>query len=185
MDTSTCPRKGVRAMVFTEEQIRLATDKYFYELKSQEAICEELGWPSQATLSRWIRRDARYGTLHARPEREAPRKASRLKCPYEVRAEAVRLAEEGHLTRGEISDRLGLCGAPMVTKWATIARKHGLEALVPREEKKRIEERALHATGAIPDDIEELKRQNERLRLENAILEKKIEILKKRPRRRP
>lgn len=181
MDTSTCPRKGVRAMAFTEEQIRLATDKYFYELKSQEAICAELGWPSQATLSRWIRRDARYGTLHARPEQEAPRKASRLKYPYEVRAEAVRLAEEGHLTRREISDRLGLCGAPMVTKWVTIARKHGLEALVPREEKKRIEERALHATGAVPDDIEELRRQNERLRLENAVLEKTIEILKKDP----
>ena len=182
MDTWMCPEKGVRAMVFTDEQIRLATDKYFHGLKSQEAICGELGWPSQATLSRWIRKDERYGVLRARPSQKTPQRASRLKYPYAVRAEAVRLAEEEHLTRREISDRLGLCGAPMVTKWVTIARERGLEALVPQEERKKIEEGALRAASAgIPDDIEELKRQNERLRLENAVLEKTIEILKKDP----
>ena len=111
--------------------------------------------------------------------------ASRLKYPYEAGAEAVRLAEEGRPARREISVRPGLCGAPMVTKWAAAARKHGLEALVPREEKKRIEEKALHATGAFPDDIDEPRRWNERLRPGNAVPGKKIEILKKRPRRRP
>ena len=39
-------------MVFSEEQIRLATDKYFYELKSQEAICEELENANMSNIAR-------------------------------------------------------------------------------------------------------------------------------------
>lgn len=169
--------------MFTAEQIKVATDMYFIDQMSQEQICDKLGYPSQPTLSRWIRGDLRYGILHAKStksaESEKPMK-SRLKYSYEVKVEAVRLAEEEHLTRREIADRLGLCGAPIVTKWVTIARKEGLEALMPKETKRRIGQAAA-GCGSPVDDIEELKRQNAELRMENAILEETIKIIKKDP----
>lgn len=166
-------------MAYGKKQIKLATNKYFYELKSQEMVCEELGWPRKETLSRWLRHDKRYGKLHVRTSKAKAGKPSRLKYPYEIRAEAVRLAEEEHLTRKEISDRLGLCGAPIVTKWVTIARMHGLEVLVPGEDRKRIRENV--KGDPIIDDIVEPKRQNEQSRIDNAILSKTIKILIKTP----
>lgn len=78
-------------MVFMEEQIRLATDKYFHELKSQEAICGEFSRPGRAILPRLIRRDACYGILRARFERKAPLKASRLKYLYDEMRQPVLL----------------------------------------------------------------------------------------------
>ena len=166
--------------MYSAEQIKTATDMYFINLLTQEQICERLGYPSQASLSRWIRTDPRYGIMHVRhPENDKPQEPQ-VKYPFEVRAEAVRLAEEEYLTRREISDRLGLCGAPMVTKWVTIARREGLEALMPRETKRRIGQAA--AGDCDPsDDVEELRRQNAALRMENAILEETIKVIKKDP----
>lgn len=169
--------------MFTPEQIRAVCDAYFEGGRSQEGICDAFGYPSQATLSRWIRHDERY---------EGPRRAGRreeegdqqprptVKYPFAVRAEAVRLALEEGMTRRQVSDRLGLCGAPMVSKWVTAYRKRGLEGLLTRDDTRQ----APAAAGAdpeMPGDVDALKREVEALRLENAILGQKIDILKKDP----
>ncbi|MBQ3282615.1 MAG: transposase, partial [Atopobiaceae bacterium] len=82
-------------------------------------VCEALGYPSQPTLSRWLRDDPRHA-----PRAESGsggEKGGRMSYSFEVRLEAVRLAEEEHMTRREVADKLGIRGAPMVTKWVTTA----------------------------------------------------------------
>jgi transposase-like protein len=112
-------------------------------------------------------------------ETTSPRKS----YPYEVKLEAVRLAEEEHLTRREIAVRLDLCAPAMVSKWVTIAREHGRDALMPkRDPRGRQGDAAAHVPAPLPDtDVEELLRQNARLRMDNAILEETIKALKKDP----
>lgn len=152
------------------------------QILSQEGICDAFGYPSQATLSRWIRHDDRYEG----PRRTATRDAedsrpphSAIKYPFAVRAEAVRLALEEGMTRKQVSDKLGLCGAPMVSKWVTVYRKKGSGGLLTRDDMKRAAPAG--AGREMPGDVDALKREVEALRLENAILGQKIGILKKDP----
>lgn len=164
---------------FTAGEIKKAVDLFYDGGKSQRQVCEELGYPSQPTLSRWIRGDARYGSHVEAGRGGVRREGSRLKYPYEVRLEAVRLAEEEHMTRREIADKLGIRGTPTVTRWVTTAREKGRDALMTREEKKRI--RQLASEDPPPADIEELRRQNAQLKMDNAILRETIGVLKKDP----
>lgn len=167
--------------MFTEEQIKAAADLYFIGLLPQMEIRARLGYPSQLSLSRWVRQNSRYGVLHAREKKPEIAKRSNVKYPYDVRVKAVKMAEEEHLSRREVAQRLGLCGAPMVTKWVKIAQERGYETLMTRQDRKRM--RNGIRTDSPPDDIDKLKRQNAELRLDNAILEETVDILK-RPRHR-
>ena len=164
---------------FTEKEIKRAVDMFYGGGMSQREVCEKLGYPSQATLSRWIRDDHRYESYVEGGRGGERRGGHRLKYPYEVRLEAVRLAEEEHMTRQEVADKLGICGAPMVTKWVTTAREKGRDALMTSEEKRKI--RQLASEDPPPSDIEELRRQNAQLKMDNAILRETIGVLKKDP----
>ena len=164
---------------FSKEQIEEAVGLYYDGGMSQAEVCDALGYPSQATLSRWIRDDPRYASLIDGGSDVEHRGGGRLKYPYEVRLEAVRLAEEENMTRREIADKLGLCGAPMVTKWVTLAREKGRDALMTSEEKRKI--RQLATEDPPPSDVEELRRENARLKMDNAILRETIGVLKKDP----
>lgn len=93
-----------------------------------------------------------------------------------MRVKAVKMALEDGMTRREVSDKLGLCGAPMVSKWVTIYRQKGLEGLLTRDDMQQ--QPIAGADREMPDDVDALKREVEALRLENAILEQKIDILK-------
>ena len=168
--------------MFTNDMIRKATDMYFLDLLTQQEICSQLGFPSQATLSRWVREDERYGVLHVRKKDDEPARST-VKYPYETRLLAVRMAEEGRYSQCEISDKLGLCGHPMVAKWLKTAREKGYEALMTRDDRRKRRTVAAEEAGAVGnvDDIEELRRQNAELRLDKAVLEGTIEILKKDP----
>lgn len=169
--------------MFTDDMISRATDMYFLDLLTQQEICVQLGYPSQATLSRWVREDRRYGVLHVRKKAGEPARPT-AKYPFETRLLAVRMAEEGRYSQREISDRLGLCGHPMVAKWLKIAREKGYEALMTRDDRRRQRDVAAETEAGVAntaDDIEELRRQNAELRLDKAVLEGTIEILKKDP----
>lgn len=122
---------------FTEDEIKVAVDLFYGGEMSQRKVCEKLGYPSQATLSRWIRGDRRYESYLEGGRNGEKHGGHHMKYPYAVRLEAVRLAEEEHMTRREIADKLGLCGAPMVTKWVTLAREKGRDALMTSEEKRK------------------------------------------------
>lgn len=114
--------------MFAPEQIRAVCDAYFEGGRSQEGICDAFGHPSRATLSRRVRHDERY---------EGPRRAGRreegggqqlrptARYPFAARVEAAGLALEEGTARGRVSDGLGPCGAPMVSKWVTAYRKRG------------------------------------------------------------
>lgn len=67
---------------------------------------------------------------------------------------------------------MGFAAAPMVSKWVTIYHQKGLEGLLTREDVRQ-----QRLAGADREMLEGV----EALRLENAILEQKIDILKKTP----
>ena len=162
---------------FAEKEIKEAVDLYYSGAMSQQEVCEALGYPSQPTLSRWLRDDPRHA-----PRAESGsggEKGGRMSYSFEVRLEAVRLAEEEHMTRREVADKLGIRGAPMVTKWVTTAREKGLDALMTSEEKRKIGQ--LASEDPPPSDVEELRRQNAQLKMDNAILRETIGVLKKDP----
>ena len=162
---------------FAEKEIKEAVDLYYSGAMSQQEVCEALGYPSQPTLSLWLRDDPRHA-----PRAESGsggEKGGRMSYSFEVRLEAVRLAEEEHMTRREVADKLGIRGAPMVTKWVTTAREKGLDALMTSEEKRKIGQ--LASEDPPPSDVEELRRQNAQLKMDNAILRETIGVLKKDP----
>ena len=45
---------------FAEKEIKEAVDLYYSGAMSQQEVCEALGYPSQPTLSRWLRDDPRH-----------------------------------------------------------------------------------------------------------------------------
>lgn len=87
------------------------------------------------------------------------------------------MAIEGGMTRREVSDGLGLCGAPMVSKWVTTYRQEGLEGLLTREDARQ--RRLAGADREMPEGVDAPRREVEALRLGNAMLEQKVDILKK------
>ena len=177
----------MRSGSYTDDEVRRATDMYFEGGVSHADVCKALGYPGHSTLSRWTRDDPRY--LDHRIAQAAASvggggcaKSPRKSYSYEVKLEAVRLAEESRLTRREIAEALDLCAPAMVSKWVTIARKHGKEALMPKT--RGADAVAADAPANEPEqpvDIGAVMRENARLRMDNAILEETIKALKKDP----
>lgn len=127
----------MRSGSYTDDEVRQVTDMYFEGGVSHADVCKALGYPGHSTLSRWTRDDPRY--LDHRIAQAAASvggggcaKSPRKSYYYEMKLEAVRLAEESRLTQREIAEALDLCAPAMVSKWAAIARKHGKEALMPK-----------------------------------------------------
>lgn len=87
--------------MFTPEQIKVVCDAYFEGGLAQEAICDSFGYPSQATLSRWVRHDARYAAFvqDGKREKTKPSPRATVKYPFSVRVEAVKMALEDGMTR--------------------------------------------------------------------------------------
>ncbi len=82
--------------------------------------------------------------------------------------EAARVAEDLGVTR------------PAVLNWRRAWSEEGAAAFMGD-----IAERTPGAAGALPDDPEELKRMVRELRMENDLMREVVELVKKRPRRRP
>lgn len=160
------------------DQIKAVCDAYFKGDLAQEAICDAYGYPSQATLSRWIRHDERYAAFVQANKRKKAEPATRstIKRPFAVRLKAVKMALEDGMTLKEVSDKFEVCGAPMVSKWVTVYRQKGLDGLLTKDDIKQ--QPLAGADREIPDDVDALKREVEALRLEKAILKQKIDILK-------
>ena len=78
--------------------------------------------------------------------------------PLAVKQEAVRLAEEEHLSYGEVAERLAIRKAERIEKWVGMYRKEG--------------EASFHKPIGRPHKEEAEGRELERLRMENALLKK-------------
>ena len=165
------------------EQIRAVCDAYFEGGRSQEGVCDAFGHPSRATPSRRVRHDERY---------EGPRRAGRreeggdrqpratARHPFAVRAEVAGLALEEGTARRQVSDGLGLCGAPMVSKWVTAYRKRGSGGLLTRDDTRQ----APAAAGEdpeMPEGVDAPRREAGALRPGSAILGQRTGIPRKDP----
>lgn len=111
----------MRSGSYTDDEDRRATDMYFEGGMSHADVRKALGYPGHSTLSRWTRDNPRF--LDHRIAQAAASvggggcaKSPRKSYSYEVKLEAVRLAEESHLTRREIAEALDLCAPAMVSK---------------------------------------------------------------------
>lgn len=106
--------------------------------------------------------------------------------PYETKRLAVHMALHEGFTRREVAEKLGLCAPALVSKWVTIARNSGMEALMSKHEqakaKKKLEEDVKHTLSskqATDLDKAELLEAIDALQFENAVLKATLDVLKK------
>ena len=107
--------------------------------------------------------------------------------PLETRTKAIELVLGG-MQQKQAAERLGVSiGA--VHNWVKAYRKGGMAALQPRNrnasQSNKPSPRRSRNAGAVCDDAEALRRRVEELELENTLMREVVEVVKKRPRRRP
>ena len=155
-------RLGVRIGVrmFSMEDRRRAVDLYFTEGMTIRKVIAELGYPSEGALVKWVREDPRYTG--------ACRRSYTLEC----KTNAARRALEGE-PLARVARDAG-CTPTSVYQWMRRYRSEGILGLMDRRNAPMPAE-PMPAAG---DDVEELRRQVEVLRLENAVMRETIDVLK-------
>ena len=128
----------------------------------------ELAGCSRSAASGWCR------AAGVEPARKKP-----VYLPYEEKMGLVARYEAGERA-ADLAAEAGVTG-PAVTGWARRLREEGALSLMGRED---VAARSPEPAEP-PSELEALRRRCEELELENAILAGTVEILKKRPRRRP
>ena len=151
-------RIGVR--MFSMEDRRRAVDLYFTEGMTIRKVIAELGYPSEGALVKWVREDPRYTG--------ACRRSYTLEC----KTNAARRALEGE-PLARVARDAG-CTPTSVYQWMRRYRSEGILGLMDRRNAPMPAE-PMPAAG---DDVEELRRQVEVLRLENAVMRETIDVLK-------
>ena len=147
-------RIGVR--MFSMEDRRRAVDLYFTEGMTIRKVVAKLGYPSEGALAKWVREDPRYSG--------ACRRSYTLEC----KTNAARRALGGEpLARGAHDTG---CTLTSMYQWMRRYRSEGILGLMNGRN-------APAPAGPVPtagDDVEELRRQVEALRLENAVMRETI-----------
>ena len=146
--------------MFSMEDRRRAVDLYFTEGMTIRKVIAELGYPSEGALVKWVREDPRYTG--------ACRRSYTLEC----KTNAARRALEGE-PLARVARDAG-CTPTSVYQWMRRYRSEGILGLMDRRNAPMPAE-PMPAAG---DDVEELRRQVEVLRLENAVMRETIDVLK-------
>ena len=167
-------RKDFR--MFSPEERERAVELYFTTPMTTAQVVEHLGYPTRQCLERWLAKDPRYAGHMAKPI-----------IPLETRTKAIELVLGG-MQQKQAAERLGVSiGA--VHNWVKAYRKGGMAALQPRNrnasQSNKPSPRRSRNAGAVCDDAEALRRRVEELELENTLMREVVEVVKKRPRRRP
>lgn len=167
-------RKDFR--MFSPEERERAAELYFTTPMTTAQVVEHLGYPTRQCLERWLAKDPRYAGHMAKPI-----------IPLETRTKAIELVLGG-MQQKQAAERLGVSiGA--VHNWVKAYRKGGMAALQPRNrnasQSNKPSPRRSRSAGAVCDDAEALRRRVEELELENTLMREVVEVVKKRPRRRP
>ena len=162
--------------MFSLEERERAVELYFTTPMTTAQVVEHLGYPTRQCLERWLAKDPRYAGHMAKPI-----------IPLETRTKAIELVLGG-MQQKQAAERLGVSiGA--VHNWVKAYRKGGMAALQPRNrnasQSNKPSPRRSRSAGAVCDDAEALRRRVEELELENTLMREVVEVVKKRPRRRP
>ena len=162
--------------MFSPEERERAVELYFTTPMTTAQVVEHLGYPTRRCLERWLAKDPRYAGHMAKPI-----------IPLETRTKAIELVLGG-MQQKQAAERLGVSiGA--VHNWVKAYRKGGMAALQPRNrnasQSNKPSPRRSRSAGAVCDDAEALRRRVEELELENTLMREVVEVVKKRPRRRP
>ena len=162
--------------MFSPEERERAVELYFTTPMTTAQVVEHLGYPTRQCLERWLAKDPRYAGHMAKPI-----------IPLVTRTKAIELVLGG-MQQKQAAERLGVSiGA--VHNWVKAYRKGGMAALQPRNrnasQSNKPSPRRSRSAGAVCDDAEALRRRVEELELENTLMREVVEVVKKRPRRRP
>ena len=167
-------RKDFR-MSGLEERER-AVELYFTTPMTTAQVVEHLGYPTRQCLERWPAMDSRHAGHMAKPI-----------IPLETRRRAVELVPGG-MQQKQAAKQLG-AGVGAVHGWVRAYRKGGMAALQPKNRNaaqgNKPADSRRRPSAADDDDAEALRRRVEELELENALMREVVEVVRKRPRRRP
>ena len=167
-------RKDFR-MSGLEERER-AVELYFTTPMTTAQVVEHLGYPTRQCPERWPAMDSRYAGHMAKPI-----------IPLETRRRAVELVLGG-MQQKRAAKQLG-AGVGAVHGWVRAYRKGGMAALQPKNRNaaqgNKPADSRRRPSAADDDDAEALRRRVEELELENALMREVVEVVRKRPRRRP
>ena len=166
-------RKDFR-MSGLEERER-AVELYFTTPMTTAQVVEHLGYPTRQCLERWPAMDSRYAGHMAKPI-----------IPLETRLKAIEPVPGSVQKRA--AKQLG-AGVGAVHGWVRAYRKGGMAALQPKNRNSaqgnKPADSRRRPSAADDDDAEALRRRVEELELENALMREVVEVVRKRPRRRP
>ena len=162
--------------MFSPEERQRVVELYFTTPMTTAQVVRHLGYPTRQCLERWLAKDPRYAGHMAKPI-----------IPLETRTKAIELVLGG-MQQKQAAERLGV-SVGAVHNWVKAYREGGMAALQPRnrnasQTNKPAPRRSRNA-GDGNDDVEALRRRVEELELENALMREVVEVVKKRPRRRP
>ena len=149
--------------MFSMEDRRRAVDLYFTEGMTARKVVAKLGYPSEGALAKWVREDPRYTG--------ACRRSYTLEC----KTNAARRALEGE-PLARVARDAG-CTPTSVYQWMRRYRSEGILGLMNGRNAPMPAE-PMPTAG---DDVEELRRQVEALRLENAVMREVVEVTEKDP----
>ena len=149
---------------------------YFTTPMTTAQVVEHLGYPTRQCLERWPAMDSRHAGHMAKPI-----------IPLETRRRAVELVPGG-MQQKQAAKQLGV-GVGAVHGWVRAYRKGGMAALQPKNRNaaqgNKPADSRRRPSAADDDDAEALRRRVEELELENALMREVVEVVRKRPRRRP
>ena len=158
------------------EERERAVGLYFTTPMTTAQVVEHLGYPTRQCLERWPAMDSRYAGHMAKPI-----------IPLETRRRAVELVPGG-MQQKQAAKQLG-AGVGAVHGWVRAYRKGGMAALQPKNRNaaqgNKPADSRRRPSAADDDDAEALRRRVEELELENALMREVVEVVRKRPRRRP
>ena len=158
------------------EERERAVGLYFTTPMTTAQVVEHLGYPTRQCLERWPAMDSRHAGHMAKPI-----------IPLETRRRAVELVPGG-MQQKQAAKQLG-AGVGAVHGWVRAYRKGGMAALQPKNRNaaqgNKPADSRRRPSAADDDDAEALRRRVEELELENALMREVVEVVRKRPRRRP
>ena len=157
------------------EERERAVELYFTTPMTTAQVVEHLGYPTRQCLERWPAMDSRYAGHMAKPI-----------IPLETRRRAVEPVPGS--VQKQAAKQLG-AGVGAVHGWVRAYRKGGMAALQPKNRNSaqgnKPADSRRRPSAADDDDAEALRRRVEELELENALMREVVEVVRKRPRRRP
>ena len=158
------------------EERERAVGLYFTTPMTTAQVVEHLGYPTRQCLERWPAMDSRYAGHMAKPI-----------IPLETRRRAVELVLGG-MQQKQAAKQLGV-SVGAVHGWVRAYRKGGMAALQPKNRNSaqgnKPADSRRRPSAADDDDAEASRRRVEEPELENALMREVVEVVRKRPRRRP